>query len=389
MNGVRIVSLSAAAYAGMLVFGIVMALLGAVLPALSARLEYSVSGIGALFLAMNSAMLVATLLLGVAMDRFGMKTPLVAGPWLVAVALVLTARAGSYAALLPAVICLGAGGGAVNGASNTLVADLHGDPRRRNAALNLLGVFFGVGAFLLPFTLGALLKTAGVDRLLYATAALCGFAGLFALSLRFPGPKQPPRLPLDQMPRFIRMPSVLLMGFLLFFQSGNEFLLGGYFATFLTRGLGETAETASYLLAAYWASIMLARIALSRLLLRVSGHAVIAGAAIVAAFGASWVAAADNAGVAGAGIILTGAALSGIFPTMLGLAGARFREHSGTVFGILIAIGLCGGMLMPWLAGHLAQAAGLRWVFLQAAAAFLAISALIVAVKRVDTLGSR
>ena len=49
---------AAAAYAGMLVFGIVMALLGAVLPALSARLEYSVADIGGLFLAMNSAMLV-------------------------------------------------------------------------------------------------------------------------------------------------------------------------------------------------------------------------------------------------------------------------------------------------------------------------------------------
>lgn len=389
MNGARTVSLSAAAYSGMLVFGIVMALLGAVLPALSARLDYSVADIGGLFLAMNSAMLVATLLLGVAMDRFGMKAPLTAGPWLVALALVMISRASSYASLLPAVICLGAGGGAVNGASNTLVADLHDDPRRKNAALNLLGVFFGVGALLLPFTLGALLHTAGVDRLLHATAALCGLTGLFALSLRFPEPKQPHRLPLDRMPRFLRTPSVLLMGFLLFFQSGNEFLLGGYFSTFLTRGLGETAGTASYLLAGYWASIMLARIALSRVLIRVSGHAVVGCSAIVAAFGASWVAAAESAGIAAAGMMLTGAALSGIFPTMLGLAGGRFREHSGTVFGILITIGLCGGMLMPWLAGHLAEAAGLRWVFVQAAASFLAIAALIVSVKRADQLGSR
>src|SRR5690606_4251923 len=45
--------LSAAAYAGMFVFGIVMALLGAVLPALSGRLAFEVADIGRLLLYMN------------------------------------------------------------------------------------------------------------------------------------------------------------------------------------------------------------------------------------------------------------------------------------------------------------------------------------------------
>ncbi len=382
MNRAGRLELSAAAYAGMLVFGIVMALLGAALPALSERLAYSLADIGGLFLAMNSSMLATSLVLGVAMDRFGMKAPLAAGPWLVAAGLAMIARAADYGALIPAAVCLGAGGGAVNGASNTLVADLHEDPRRKSAALNMLGVYFGVGALLLPFTLGALLSVAGLERLLLAAAALCGMTGVFALSLRFPAPKQPQRLPVDEMPRFLRKPEVLLMGLLLFFQSGNEFLLGGYFPTHLTRGLGETAEQASRLVAGYWASIMGARIVLSRVLMRAGGHTVILWSAVTAALGATWVAAAESAGQAAAGIMLTGAALAGVFPTLLGLAGARFGEHSGTVFGILITIALCGGMLMPWLAGHLAEAAGLRWVFAQAAGAFVAIAVLIVLVKR-------
>lgn len=376
MSAARSVTLSAAADAGMLVFGIVMALLGAVLPALSGRLDYSAADIGKLFLAMNSAMLLTSLLLGAAMDRFGMKVPLAAGPMLVAAALLLIGRATGFSSLVPASILLGVGGAAVNGASNTLVADLHDDAGRKSAALNLLGVFFGFGALLLPFTLGALLRIAGVERLLEGTAALCALAGAFALMLRFPAPKQPHRLPLAHMPRFLRSPVVLTMGFLLFFESGNEFLLGGYFATFLTRVLGESPESASYLLSGYWASIMVARILLSRLLLRVGGHTVVAICALLAACGSACVAASDNAALAAAGIILTGAALSGIFPTILGLAGARFCDHSGAVFGILFTIALCGGILLPWLAGQLAEAAGLRWVFVQAAAAFAAIALL-------------
>jgi fucose permease len=100
------------------------------------------------------------------------------------------------------------------------------------------------------------------------------------------------------------------------------------------------------------------------------------GSAIVAAAGAAIVAAAPSVAVAIAGILITGVALAGIFPTVLGMAGAAFRDHSGTVFGILFTVALSGGMLMPWIAGHLAEASGLRAVFVLAAANFAAIAVL-------------
>jgi fucose permease len=71
---------------------------------------------------------------------------------------------------------------------------------------------------------------------------------------------------------------------------------------------------------------------------------------------------------------VTGVALAGIFPTVLGVAGAAFRERSGTAFGILLTVALTGGMTMPWLAGHLAASVGLRWVFVLAALNFFIIA---------------
>lgn len=47
------------------------------------------------------------------------------GPLFVAGALVLIARAGAFGDLIPAVILLGIGRGALNSGTNTLVADLH------------------------------------------------------------------------------------------------------------------------------------------------------------------------------------------------------------------------------------------------------------------------
>ncbi len=367
--------LSGAAFAGMFVFGIVMALLGAILPPLSGRLRFEISDIGTLFLLMNFAMLAASLILGLVMDRFGMKLPLSAGALLVAAALFLIIRAVAFRELLLAVVLLGAGGGALNGATNTLVADLHDDPRRKNAALSLLGVFFGFGALFLPFVIGALLTSLGVGPLLAIAALLCAATGGFAMVLGFPSGKQQHRLPVADMPRFLRSPIVLAMAFLLFFESGVEFTLGGFISTFLT-GMGLDVVQASWILAAYWGSIMAARVLLSRVLLGSDPHRVVLLSALGALTGAVLTAFAPQSWLAGLGIMLTGFSLSGIYPTVLGIAGAQFKTHSGTVFGILFAVALTGGMIVPWVAAQAAAAAGLRWVFGIVAFAFAAISVL-------------
>jgi fucose permease len=121
---------------------------------------------------------------------------------------------------------------------------------------------------------------------------------------------------------------------------------------------------------------MLARGVLSRVLLRVSAGAVVLGGAIAAAAGALLIAFAGTAQAAVGGVLVTGLALAGIFPTVLGIVGNRFQEHSGTIFGLLFTIALCGGMTMPWAAGHIAERAGIRAVFVLASANFIAIAVL-------------
>lgn len=351
-------SLKAAGYAAMFVFGVVMAMLGAVLPLISERVNLAQAG--NLFLAMNLAMLVTSLTLGPLMDRFGMKAPLLGGVLLVAGSLAAMAGAGSYGALLGSVALLGIGGGALNGGSNTLIADLHVDPAEKNAALNLLGVPFGFGALFLPFVIGSLLKALGLAFILRATAGLCVLAALYFTVVRFPMPKHAGGLAWSQAGRFVRNPLVLAFGFLLFFESGNEFTMGGYTSSFLTRELHIPVEHASYLLAIYWGAIMAARIGLSRLLLKSRGEKVIGWSAIAAASGIALMLAAPSAPVAAIALAFVGSGFASIFPTTLGLAGSRFQAFSGTVFGILFAIALSGGMTLPWAVGQVSQRFGLR-----------------------------
>jgi fucose permease len=386
----RVALLSGAAYAGMFVFGIVMALLGAILPSLAERLRFDAADIGALFLAMNGAMLAASLVLGLAMDRFGMKPPMVVGPLLVSGAMALIVRASAFADLLPAVVLLGVGGGALNGATNTLVADLHDDPKQKGAALNILGVFFGFGALFLPFAIGALLAWFSVGSLLMAAAALCAGAGAFAAALPFPAPKQGHALPVGEMPRFLRSPFVLAFAILLFFQSGVEFTMGGFISTYLTQDMAvRSVSAASWILAGYWASVIVSRAVLSRLALASDPYRMLLWSACGACAGSALIATAPGAAVAAFGIVLSGWSLAGIFPTALGIVGTRYKTHSGTVFGILFAVALSGGMTLPWLAGRIGAAAGLRWSFAMIAAAFAVILALSRASARFGTESGR
>jgi fucose permease len=379
-NGVAL--LSATAYAGMLVFGVVMALLGAVLPSAATRLGFDLAQAGQLFLVMNFSMLVCSLGVGPTMDRFGMKAPMVLGSLAVGGALGMVAWAGSFPVLLTAVALLGLGGGALNGSTNTLVADLHTDAARKNAALNLLGMFFGFGALLLPFVIGWLSKRFGLTPILSTAAITCaGLAGWFAC-LRFPAAKQGGGMPFTAILSLLRMPVVWGFALLLFCESGNEFLLGGYISTYLTREIRLTLSSASYALAGFWAAIMLARALSSRLLLRLPGPRIVMVSAAVSALASGGLALAAGAPLAILAVVALGFGLAAIYPTTLGLADARFEKRSGTVFGILFTIALVGGMTLPWAVGQVANVYGMRMGLTIAPAAFLVILGLASAMPR-------
>jgi len=369
------------AYAGMFVFGAVIALVGALLPVLSSRLALDLDRAGLVFLVTNAAMLVVSLVVGPLSDRVGLKAPLVVGALLVAAALAGIVHAADLESLLVAGALLGAGGGALNAGTNTLVADLDEDPGHKAAALNLLGGFYGFGALVLPLSVGALLPRAGIAGLLGTGVVLCVVTALGTGAVRFPPPKQH-GWPLADVGRIARAPLVVVLAVLLFFESGNEFVLGGYVSSFLTREMDFTVESASYRLAAYWAAIMTARVLLSRVTARLGAPRVVTSGAAVAAAAALVVALSPSATVVSTSIVVTGLALAGIFPAVLGIAGAAFPSHSGTVFGLLFTAALTGGMTLPPLAGQIAVSAGLRPVFALAAVNFLVVVVLSLLARR-------
>jgi len=352
-------ALMASACAGIFVFGIVMAVLGVMLPSLFARIQFTKGEAGNLFFVMNLAMLVMSVIFGPVVDRFGFRALLALSALLVAVSLFAFSRATTYSWLVGSALVLGLGGGGLNGGANALASDLF--PESRSAALNLIGIFFGFGALSIPFLVGILLDSLGLGTILIFAALLSAVPfGLF-LALRFPGAKHAQGFPLGRAAQVIRDPLLWLCAFLLFFESGNEFTAGGWLAAYLNETFHFPATTAALVLAGYWAGLMAGRLLVSLKLVKIiKNESLILASAVLSLGAASLIYLAPSGPMAALGIVLLGLGFAAIYPTTLAVAGGAFPAFSGTAFSVIFMVALVGGMTAPWLVGKIAAAASLR-----------------------------
>jgi fucose permease len=365
---------------GMLAFGIVLTTLGAVLPSLVERFGIDKSAAGALFVIMSFGILVGSVFFGPIVDLRGYKRVLVVAAAFIALGLAGIAYAPSLAWLRVAIVLVGLGGGVINGGTNALVADVSAG--ERSAGLSLLGVFFGVGAVGVPFALALLLGRFSYSTLIAGVAVLVLVPLVVTAVARFPAPKQAQGFPLADAGRLIRDPVLLLMGMMLFLESGMEITVGGWTATYFQEELGLGGQRALVFLSLYWLGMMLVRLGLGWLLRRASPARVLLACLGVALVGALLLIGTESVTAAGAGVFLLGCGFAATFPVVLGFVGDRYEQLSGTAFGVVIVMALTGGMLLPYATGALGAVYGLRGSFLIIPTALVLLAALLYVVTR-------
>jgi MFS transporter, FHS family, glucose/mannose:H+ symporter len=365
-------------FTGAFVFGIVMSSLGSLLPALIAVAGLEMLDAGRLFLLMNFGMLVGSLFFGPICDRFGFRALLAISLLLVGGSFTALALARNYGSILATLAVLGLGGGALNGATNALINDI--SPDRRASALNLLGIFFGCGALFTPFLVGSLLGRAGLQNILVFLAILTVAPFVLFILAQFPPPKHQRGIAGGALGKILRNPLLFLFAFLLFFQSGNEFTMGGWISTFLGERMHFEPRNAAYILAGYWGAIMAGRWIVSKIASRLSAHILVAGSALLALVAVVGLILIDSPSAAAVLVACIGLGFAAIFPTTLAQAGTVFAEFSGTAFSVIFVVALTGGMTAPWLIGQIAQNHGVGngfWITAFSCGGIIALQSLI------------
>src|ERR1700721_16783 len=137
-----------AAILAIFVYGMIAAMLGTILPDLSARFHLTPSQNGQIAFAQALGLIVASIGVGPLIDNEGKKAGLVLGLSLITVALFALPQSKGFRGVMGYILLLGLGGGIIVTAANALVSDIN--PARRGTTLNLLNLFFCLGGLATP-----------------------------------------------------------------------------------------------------------------------------------------------------------------------------------------------------------------------------------------------
>ena len=354
MNPVRRKILFVSACAGILTFGIVIAILGTLfgMPGMRARLHINLAQQGNVFFLLYVGILFASLIVGPWIDHSGNKLVLLVSSLLVSLGMILFSSAQSMTLAGAAAVVLGLGGGGLNTCTSALVSDLYGE--RRGPLLNVLGIFFGIGALCIPLLAASLEGHFTVLQLLIFSAVLSALCALAYAVLGFPAPAEAHRFSWRETLRVASYRGVWLLGLLLLFESGNEAAVGGWTSTYANAS-GFSGRTATLVLGGYWIALMLGRILAAWLLFVMKKANLVLASALISVIGCGILLSAQSLLWLSIGVALIGLSYGPIFPTALAIAGDRYSAAAGTVFGLLFSIALVGGMTFPWVVGQVSQ----------------------------------
>jgi MFS transporter, FHS family, glucose/mannose:H+ symporter len=343
----------------MLVFGIVLAILGTVfgLPAMRARFEITLAQQGTLLLFLYLGIFVSSLAVGPLIDHLGNKVNLLASSLMVGLAMVFFAEASSFATASSAAILLGLGGGGLNTSTNVLVSDLYAE--QRGPMLNLLGIFFGVGAISIPLMAASIEGHFTIPQLFIFCAVLATICALLYAAISFPPATAKQAFSWSELFDVAKYSGVLLLAFILFLESGNEACIAGWTSTYVDTA-GYSPRVATLVLAGYWGGLMLSRVLAARVLRGVGKLQLVVGTTILSLGGCGLLLSARSLILLFAGTALIGLSYGPIFPTTLAIAGDRYSQRVGTVFGLLFSIALIGGMTFPWAVGQVSERVSVR-----------------------------
>jgi fucose permease len=181
--------------------------------------------------------------------------------------------------------------------------------------------------------------------------------------------------------RDLRSVLAILFALLLFFQFASEWSIAGWLPVFLIDRLGLSPATAVTLLGVYWAALTLGRVTAGKLLPRLKHGTMLAASAFCALFGCVAVMYAAATGGVVVGILFMGAGFSAIYPLAAEGIASRFSYYHPGYFNGIFTFAMMGGVLAPFVMGHIATETGLRVVPFAAMVQSIAVVALILLIR--------
>jgi len=343
-------SVLAAGFIGMTFFGVAFVVMGTVLPSLIEKFSLDNSVASTLAGLLPIGILFGSLLFGPIVDRYGYKILIICSSIITAVGLEMLAFCDTISAVRISIFLIGLGGGSLNGLTNALVSDASSD-HSRASNLSVLGIFYALGAITIPLLYAPLSKSISYSVIVSVAGILVGISVLYFLFVRFPEEKQKQGVHFGQIFKLAKEPIILLLSFVLFFQSGLEGISNNWISTYLNNVKGLTTESALYALGFISIGVATSRILLSILLRTFPKLTILSISMIISALGMILIVLMESNITAVIGTFMMGFGFASTFPIVLGEVGERYKDISGTAFSFALVVALLGNTLLNLLVG--------------------------------------
>ena len=364
------------------VSGLVIALVGTLLPFMKAEYEMSYLLSGAVISALQIGNFLALIISGFLPYLIGRKKSTITLATGIVIGFILMTLTGNPALLLIAFAASGVGRGVYSNISNVVMSEI---AENKAASLNLLHAVFAVGALLAPFM--AILTTVVLKIDWRVSAwALVAFE-LIALILlgRSSLSNTPGERTRGAKREFLRSGDFWLNSVILFFYLCGEAAIMGWLVTYFTE-LGHLSPALAQMTSsALWAFILAGRLLCAYLSTKMERTILLLILASLQLFFFVMMISVDSIALIFLSIFGLGLSMSGIYPTVLSTVEASITESTSGM-GAIIAIATVGAITMPAVVGSVAQkggmAAGLGTIAIAVGAMFISLIVKFIIAKR-------
>jgi len=368
---------TALCFIGLAVDAISATVLGPALPFIGREFQLTLSMMGALAGAWNLGYLF-TVLGGSLSDRYGEIAVLTVSFVLLSLSIGLVTVANTYLICYALLIVAGVGGAFIEASVNPLVSKMY--PEKRGMALNMLHVFWGVGAFVGPALAGLTISSLQNWRIVYSIAAAL-YIPLILVSIRLlkrknvePTPHRGETNSTSIGFRVLKSRVLALLTFAGFFYLGSELGVSAWLPSFLMVSRNFPLTLASFSTSLFWASIGFGRLILAGAVDRVGYRKTMLTCSLLGALSMSLGTILEDSTTIIVFWFIAGFSLAPILPTVLAWASSMFPESSGVASGAIFSIGITGAVLSPLIVGVASERASF-----QSGMVYLAFSTLMIA----------
>ena len=347
---------------GFFSFGLLWAAIGPLLAQFADRNGTNLATIGGIYSTVFLGAVSAQIILGPLTDRWGQLRTLTFS----LLTLALGIAGVSFSTWLPLTFFLaflaGLGQGLTNLSGNVMIGQIYKE--KSVSAVNLINVFFGIGAFIGPLLVSAALHLwkNGFPALWFSTLLMAVVAMIFLLGyFNEPVGAQNQSDTQTKEKRIHISPFLWSLGAMLLLYVGAESAMGGWATTYMLKTTALNIEIAALVASGFWLAITLGRISGTLLGSHLSAKRILTLCLLVLSFGTIlFLVSYGQTALSIVAIFLIGLGMGAIYPTGMAMMTSTYPNNAGKAASLITAMGAVGGMVLPWLQGVVMENASIR-----------------------------